>query len=141
MKKTPEEFRNWIEKKIEIEFSEEQENSIEVGQFWRYYDWMNIGNEISKDNLFKRVCLVLNNNLWNGLVLVAPMTSKNHSRLQKFYVPISESEKYNIKTSNAIINQIKLLDKKRFVWKMTEKKASLELVQVVLRKYRKLIYG
>lgn len=38
MKKTPEEFRSWIEKKIEIEFKEDQENSIEIGQFRRYYD-------------------------------------------------------------------------------------------------------
>ena len=55
MKKTAEEFRNWIEKKIEIEFLEDQENSIEVGQFWWYYEGMNIGNEISKDKFFKRV--------------------------------------------------------------------------------------
>jgi mRNA-degrading endonuclease toxin of MazEF toxin-antitoxin module len=43
------------------------------------------------------------------------MTSKNHKRLQRFYVPIKESEKYNIQTSNAILNQIKPIDKKRFI--------------------------
>jgi hypothetical protein len=38
MKKTPEEFRNWIEKKIEIEFVEKEKIPTQVGQFWRYYE-------------------------------------------------------------------------------------------------------
>jgi hypothetical protein len=38
MKKTPEEFHNWIEKKIEIEFANTLSNSVEIGQFWWYYD-------------------------------------------------------------------------------------------------------
>ena len=68
MQKTVEKFKERFDKKIDIEFSDKQKvNSIEIWQFWRYYEGMNIWNEISKDEPFKRVWLVLNNDIltWN----------------------------------------------------------------------------
>ena len=139
MKKTAEEFRNWIEKKIEIEFLEDQENSIEVGQFWWYYEGMNIGNEISKDKFFKRVWLVLNNNLWNGLVLIAPITTKYHKRMEKYYIHILWYEKYWLKNPRIIINQIKTVDKKRLFSKTAESKIWLWFTKKVIYAYTNLL--
>lgn len=138
MKKTPEEFRNWIEKKIEIEFLDNV-NDVKNGQFWRYYEGMNIWNEISKDNLFKRVCLVLNNNLGNGLILVAPITTKHHKRMEKYYIEVQDYQKYWLKNPRLILNQIKMVDKKRFVGKISEIRIGKWFVKKVLHEYVSLI--
>ena len=139
MIKTPEEFHNRIEKKIDIEFWITPTNSIEIGQFWRYYEGINVWNEISKDNQFKRVCLILNNNLWNGLVLVAPITTKHHKHLEKFYVEINDFENYWLKTPRIILNQIKMIDKKRVSHKTSENKISFWFVMKVVVKFTNLI--
>lgn len=134
MQKTEELFHKRTEQKIVCEYSWSN-NSLEVGQFWRYYDGVNIGNEISKDKHFKRVWLVLNNNLWNGLVLIAPLTTKNHHWMWKYYIQIHNRDKYNLKDTRVILNQIKAIDKKRFVWKLSEKKISNNFCKKVLFNY------
>lgn len=63
MKKTPEKFDLRNQKVKELEFSDEPEKDIKIGEFWRYYDGMNIGNEIGKDGRFLRACLILHNAL------------------------------------------------------------------------------
>ena len=141
MEKTIERVKERFDKKIEIEFSDRQKiNSIEIWQFWRYYEGMNIGNEISKDLPFKRVWLVLNNNIWNDLISIAPITTKYHKSQSKYYVEIDNYEKYKIKKWRAIINQIKLIDKKRFAWKATEIKSSIKLVNYIKNKINQLMF-
>lgn len=140
MQKTPALFRNWTEQKIDCEFTKES-NSIEVWQFWRYYDWVNIGNEIGKDGKFKRVWLVLHNGLGNWLVMIAPLTTKNHLRMQKYYIPIMWREKYNLKDARIILNQIKSIDTKRFASKTSEEKVSLWFVKKILFNYVDLVLG
>ena len=133
MEKTPEEFRNWIEKKISVEFWA-SEKDVKVWEFWRYYEGMNIWNEISKDKFFKRPCIILKTNLWNGLVLVAPITSKFHRTQANYYVSIEESI-WLAKKSNAIINQIKPIDIRRFDGIMTKASKSKNLANKILDDY------
>ena len=140
MIKTPEEFRNRIEKKIDIEFWIMPTNNIEIGQFWRYFEGMNVWNEISKDNEFKRASIVLNNNLWNDLVLIAPLTTKYHKSQKDYYIEVKNYQKYWIRPWNVVVNQIKLIDKRRLKWKMTETKATIEFVNYILNKAILLVF-
>ena len=63
MKKTGELFDTWNEKKKDIEFMSRKKIDARVGEFRWYREGVNIGNEISKDGKFMRVCFVLQNNL------------------------------------------------------------------------------
>ena len=140
MKKTPEKFYDWIEKKIEIEFWNYQDNDVIIWEFWRYYEGMNIWNEISKDEEFKRASIILNNNLWNDLVLIAPLTTKYHISQKDYYVEISNYKKYWIRPWNAVLNQIKLIDKRRLKGKMTNERASIKFVNYILNKAIWLVF-
>ena len=141
MQKTIEKFKERFDKKISIEFFDKQNtNSVEVWQFWWYYEGMNIGNEISKDLPFKRVCLVLNNNIWNGLVFVAPITTKSKSWSQKYHVKIENYQKYWLKTPSIIINQIKIIDKKRISHKLSENKISKWFVSSIIKVFYDMIF-
>jgi mRNA-degrading endonuclease toxin of MazEF toxin-antitoxin module len=86
-----------------------------VWEFWRYYEWMNVWNEISKDGKNLRPCVVLKNNTWNKLILIAPLTSKYHHRLSEYYIQIPDYIGLNT-VSFAVVNQIKLIDKYRLSW-------------------------
>ncbi len=115
MKKTSELFNQWNEKKKDIEFTTNDRNDIKVWEFWWYYVGMNIGNEISKDGRFLRVGLVIKNNMWNWLILIAPLTTQNHSYMKKYYIEVQWTYLYGLKKSNIIINQIHPIDRKRFL--------------------------
>ena len=110
MKKTTEKFREWIEKKIEVEFTQNDKNLPDVWEFWRYYEGMNVGNEISKDWKHMRACLILKTNTWNELVLICPLTSARTK--WRYFVEINQ-ESWLPKASCGVINQIKFIDKKR----------------------------
>lgn len=120
MKKTPALYNQRIEKKIEIEFSDCEKKDAKVGEFWRYREGMNIGNEISKDENFKRPCLILQNTMGNGLLLVCPITTKFHNWMDKYCIDIRECQKYGLKLSRLILNQTKLIDSRRLVGKLSE---------------------
>lgn len=138
MQKTPGLFKERIQQKIDCEFWSES-NSIEVWQFRWYYEWVNIWNEISKDWKFKRVWLVLQNNLGNWLILIAPLTTKNHLRMTKYYIAIREREKYNLKDARLILNQIKAIDTKRFVAKTSETKIWIWFIKKILYVYTEVV--
>jgi len=127
MEKTRELFDIWNENKKQIEFQNNKKHTARVGEFWRYREWMNVWNEISKDGKFKRVCLILHNNLGNWLLLVAPITTKYHKRMEKYYIKIDRYEKYELKECRIIINQIKLIDTKRLFSKQNNKRPLLWL--------------
>ena len=140
MQKTPEEFRTRIEKKIDIEFAHTKVSDVIVWEFWRYYEGMNVWNEISKDWEFKRASIILNNNLGNDLVLIAPLTTKYHKSQHDYYVEVKNYQKYWIRPWNAVLNQVKLIDKRRLKGKMTEVRASIKFVNYILERATLLIF-
>lgn len=142
MQKTLEKYNLRNERKKEIEFGllDIPRNNGEVGQLWRYYEGMNIGHEISKDHKHLRVCVVLNNKLWNWLLLVAPITTKIRKVLQwKTTILVDNPKKYNLKNCEIILNQVKLIDRKRLNHKLSQKKMSLWFVRKILHRYIEII--
>ncbi len=140
MNKTSTEFHNWIEKKIDIEFSPAKANDVIVWEFWRYYEGMNVWNEISKDWEFKRASIILNNNLGNNLVLIAPLTTKYHKSQDNYCIEVQNYQKYWIRSWNVVLNKIKLIDKRRLKGKMTKVRASIKFVNYILEKVTLLIF-
>jgi len=139
MQKTPELYDIRISKKKNIEFFSKQKNISRIWEFWRYMEWVNIGNEISKDNKFMRVCMILQNDLWNWLLLVAPITTKYHKRMDKYYIKVENYKKYWLKECRIITNQVKLIDQKRLVEKTWSYNSHITLRNIVLENYINII--
>lgn len=139
MEKTRELFDIWNENKKKIEFQSSKKHIARVGEFWRYREWINLGNEISKDGRFKRVCLVMHNNLGNWLLLVGPITTKFHSWMSKYYIKVENFEKYGLKECRIIINQVKLIDTKRLFCKISNERPLLWLAIKARHCYRTII--
>lgn len=141
MNKTPELFDQRNDKKKEVEFVlSKKKLQARIGEFWRYREWVNIGNEISKDGRFMRVCLILQNDLGNGLLLVAPITTKYHKRMEKYYIKVNNYQKYWLKECWIVLNQVKTIDTKRLVSKSAQwYKTHNSLVDIVVEKYIHLI--
>lgn len=139
MKKTPELFDQWNEKKKNIEFSRYNSSDIKIWEFWWYYVGMNIGNEISKDGRFLRVWFVIKNNMWNWLILVSPLTTKNKSYMKNYYISIQWASLYGLKESNIIINQIHCIDRKRFLCRTGIYKPLGNFAKKVLHEYIKFL--
>lgn len=139
MKKTTEKFRERIEKKIKVEFNDDNTNSPDVWEFWWYYEGMNVWNEISKDGANMRVCLILQTRLWNDLLFIAPITTKNRLADQLYYQSISNFERYWLKTPQIIINQCKLVDKKRLFSKLSKNKISVWFVNKIIDQFYNLV--
>ncbi len=58
------------------EFHYKKEKTLRELRILVVLEGVNLWNEISKDGLFKRVSLILENNLENWLYLIAPITKK-----------------------------------------------------------------
>ena len=138
MHKTPEKFDLRNIKAKEIEFSQ-YNHKADVWEIWRYYEGINIGNEISKDENMKRPCCILQNNTGNGLLLVAPITSKYHSWLKKYLVPIKNYKRYWLIESWVILNQIKFISPKRLIGTHMEHKANKSLSKYILSQFKTII--
>lgn len=139
MIKTIEIFDHRNEQKKTLEFLNKNTLDIKSGEFWWYYEGVNIWNEISKDGKFQRVCLVLQTNLDNGLILVCPITTKHYNEHRKHYTTINNYDAYWLKSPSLIINQTRLIDKKRFSHKLSSKKIDHNFVEKILRLYTQLI--
>lgn len=139
MEKTKELFDIWNENKKQIEFQNNKRRTARVGEFWRYREWINLGNEISKDWKFKRICLILHNNIWNWLFLVSPITTKYHKRMEKYYIKIENYEKYGLRECRIIKNQIKLIDNKRLFSKLNNERPLIWLAIKTRYWYRDII--
>lgn len=132
-------LRNQRKKSIEFWSKMKRRRDRRKGEFWRYFEGMNIGNEISKNKKFVRVCFIIENNLGNWLFLVIPLTTKYHKRMEKYYIKLENYADYGLKECRMILNQMKLID-----WKRLSDKASLHrpliwLTKKVKYSYRKLI--
>ena len=76
---------------------------------------VNVGNEVSKDGKFLRVGFVLKNDVGNGLILIALLTTQHKPRMKQYYEPVCLPPEYCIKESNIVLNQIICIDRKRFL--------------------------
>ena len=138
MKKTNKKFdtRNEVKKNLE---RSKKVHSWEIWQLWRCFEGMNVWHEISKDGKNLRVYLILNNDLWNDLLLVAPITTKIKKHLHNIYtLTIRDPETHNLKPCDIILNQIKLIDKKRLSHKLSQKKMPLWFIRKVIYMYHNL---
>ena len=100
MKKTIQDFDLRNEKKKIIETQAIQYHSIRVGQLWRYYEGINIGNEQSKGKSsdFKRVGVIIGKQVVNKTIYIAPITTQYKKKYRHFQFPILPVEKYGIPT-------------------------------------------
>jgi mRNA-degrading endonuclease toxin of MazEF toxin-antitoxin module len=138
MQKTPETFNEWNNKAQEIEFLQTNESESRVWQVLWYYEGINIGNEISKDGNMKRPCIILHKQWHTGLVLIAPITSKYHNWMQKYLIPVQNYEKYGLRESWIVMNQIRLISPKRLLWVLQEHTPSISFAQYVIWYYKSL---
>ena len=103
-----------------------------------YKAWVNLGNEISREEPFMRPCVVLNNFVGGDLILIAPLTSKKHNG--KFEVELWDYMHYGLsQPSYVLINQIKTVSKQRLVYKINARKIGNERVKLVGRTILEII--
>lgn len=136
MKKTTDLFDLWSEQKKKIEFWKSIIIDARVWEFWWYWEGVNVWNEISKDGLFMRTCLILQNDLGNGLLLVIPITTKYHGRM---HIKVDNFTSYWLKECWLIMNQVKLIDKKRLVSKTKDIVPLFHFAKKVKWRYREII--
>lgn len=95
MYKTTEKFDLWNTQKKKIEFTKNiSTKDVCVGEFRWYREGMNIGNEISKDGKFMKVCIILHNKLGNGLYVIAPLTTKYHKQMDQYLIKVQGHDKF-----------------------------------------------
>ena len=83
-----------------------------------------------------RIGVILENDMWNGLLLIAPMTTKYNLKMKKYYIPMKNYTKYELKESWIICNQIKLIDKKRLIHLHGSRNNNIKnIVFLLLKKY------
>lgn len=101
-----------------------------IWEIWMYKTWVNLGNEISKEQPFMRPCIVLNNFIGWDLILTVPLTSKKHNG--KFEIDLIEYWSYWLShMSYALINQIKPISKKRLIYKINARKIWMKRMALV----------
>ena len=136
MYKTISDFDQRSEKTKYLEFIESHKKSARVWEIWRYYEWINIGNEISKGWLFVRPCVVVHTKVWNGLIMIFPLTTKYHDRMKRWYFEIHNYKRFwKLKKSWIILNQVQLIDRKRLSNKLSKKRIKKRVITYLLDKY------
>lgn len=134
MQKILELFDLWNEQKKKIEFYSNDNLSVDVWEIRWYFEWVNIGHELSKDGLFKRPCLVLQKWIEDWLILIAPITTKYNPRQKKKRIYIHNRQSLWLKESWIILNQIKVISLKRFAGIISNSN-NRSLYKYVLHKY------
>ncbi len=130
-----EKIHNWseVEKKLY-----KKEISIKLWQIWWYYVWINIWKEIWKTEPFTRPCIIINNNIWSGLVWIFPIYWW-YKYKDRYVYKIEDYKKYWLtKESYILLNQYKTISIKRLIKKINDKDkvplvTSIELEQMIIR--------
>jgi len=130
--KSEKNFDNWNIKKKNLELSVSR-NIVNIWEFRWFNIWINCWWELSVNEPFTRICLVLNNNLWSDNILIIPLSTKFDKEnwlKEKFYEKIENFEKYWLKNQSYFAtNHIKVISKKR-LWK----KISWEIINWIKNK-------
>ncbi len=122
MEKTTELFDLWNKEKVLLDNTNSLTLKVKKRQFWLCKIWVNIWSEISKEAPFIRPVLVLNDRYRGDLILVLPLTTKINKKFSEFYIKI-DGEKYWLdRDSYILLNQLKVISKKRLVRKLNDKK-------------------
>jgi len=122
MEKTKELFDLWNKEKVLLDNTNSLDLKIKKRQIWLCKIWINIGSEISKENPFIRPILVLNDRYRWDLILILPLTTKINKNFKKFYIKIDWGKYWLNKDSYILLNQIRVISKKRLVRKLNDKK-------------------
>lgn len=131
--------RRNIEKK-RIEFSKSSIKIPTIGSFRWYYDGINIGSELSKDGKFLRLWIVVSHYVWwDNLIVIMPCTTQYSSKKHHILISINNYDRYNIKPSFVITNQLKHIDMKRLVKKTSDRYLSASFVAKLLDTYYKML--
>lgn len=129
-------FDEWNEKKKLIH--QRKAPDAIVWEEWRYYVGVNVWNEIGKGmkGNFVRPWIILANDLWWWLVLIAPLTTqfaKNNSRYS-FQLHTTQNKKQQW----VLLNQIRTIDKKRLSDRR-RKRYSLRFVKKIIYLYHHIL--
>lgn len=120
MEKSKDIFCDWNLCKINLE-NNNIKHIVKKRQFWLFYVWVNLWNEESKISLFIRPWLVVNNFMKWDLLLIVPLTSKFNENLKDIYYKIDWNIYWLNKDSYLLLNQFKIISKKRLIRKLNDK--------------------
>lgn len=104
------EYISWSKKKQRVN-EKSKRKPVRVGEVRRYYVGINIWNELSKWNDFMRPWIVLKNDYEGGFAFIAPISTKQSSVNKWRLMPLKKFPK----KARLVLNQCKIMDKKRFV--------------------------
>lgn len=113
MKKTTEIFDNENIARKKIEFNSRLLPEVNVWQVWRYYVWVNIWQEISKNIPYERPCLIFRKIVSSSLLMILPLSTKLHTRWQETSIQVNKPHRFWLKQSWILLHQIQIIDKKR----------------------------
>lgn len=113
MQKTPLLFDQENEVRKKIEFSTRKLPEVKIWQMWWYYVWVNIGQEMSKNNPYQRPCLIFREIPESSLLMVAPLSTKLHKQRKNTSLKIKNPRIYWLKKSWILLHQLQIIDKKR----------------------------
>lgn len=134
MKKTPELFDQSNEEMKLVEFHGWPLPQVSVGEFWWYFEGINIGQEISKDGNMKRPCLIVKSVPHSSLVHILPLTTKIQSDKDFQFVLHKRTNHWLKKASALLVYQYKCIDKKRLMEKIPWKRIKWWLLKMILSK-------
>lgn len=148
MRKTPQQFNARNQQKQRIEFGDKKYYScqsnvknVEVGDVWWYHEGMNIGHEQSKgtESNFRRVGIILSNRVGSHLTLLVPLTTKVKPT-NTYHLPIQNATSFGLKPGAILLNQFKIIDRKRLIEKVPLKKQlSKKFIQLIKKKCWELV--
>lgn len=110
MQRDKADYQGWSEQLEKL--NNTKPKSAQRGEVWRYYVGVNVGNEIGKGRQgdYSRTGIILCNSLKNGLLLVAPITTK-----YSWFTSLNglQLKNYEGRDARVLLDQIQLIDRRR----------------------------
>ena len=115
---------------------------VKPREFWIYdlSGW--VGCEI--DTSFKkRPCLIVSTNLWYGLILIVPLTTKfdeENDMKNNFYIEIENYQQYWLKEQSYLAcNQLRVISKERLIKNLIAQNINKKLVKFKRYDYKSFL--
>ena len=115
---------------------------VKPREFWIYdlSGW--VGCEI--DTSFKkRPCLIVSTNLWYGLILIVPLTTKfdkENDMKNNFYIEIENYQQYWLKEQSYLAcNQLRVVSKERLIKDLRKQKINWKREYFKIFEYEKFV--
>ena len=119
-------FDKWNTEKKKIELKDSKKIKCHKRQIWLCKIWENIWSEVSKSENFIRPVLILKVLKW-GLVLILPLTTIYKETFNKELLEIKTKNCWLNKKSYLMLNQIKVISKKRLIRNLSSNNQLIEL--------------